>query len=188
MPIDHFGWLAPHYEKIFRPRFDQSWSRLLSLPARGSLLDIGGGTGRLSQFFSSEVNRVMIIDESAGMLRQARLKEGLIPLCGCAESLPFRDDSIERVMMIDALHHLEDQHLAVKEMVRVLKPGGRLLIEEPDIRNLWVKMIALGEKALQMRSRFLGGEAILELFRGMPARTHLERNAGILWVTAEKLP
>ncbi len=188
MPVDYFGRLAPHYEKLFKPRFDQTWIRLLSLPAPGILLDIGGGTGRLSQFFSDGVDQVVILDESTGMLREVHHKNKLIPLCGRAEKLPFGDGSVDRILMIDALHHLEDQPLAAREMVRVLKPGGRLLIEEPNIRNLWVKGVALGEKALRMRSRFLRGDEILGLFCGLPVDTRLESKTGIVWVTGEKRP
>jgi demethylmenaquinone methyltransferase/2-methoxy-6-polyprenyl-1,4-benzoquinol methylase len=187
MPIDHFGKLAPYYEKLFRPRFDEAWFRLLSLPAGGALLDVGGGTGRLSQFFSRQVDQVIIVDESTGMLRQARTKGNLIPLRAHAERLPISDDAVDRIIMIDALHHLENQAWAVREMARILKPGGRLLIEEPDIGNFMVKLIAVMEKALGMRSHFLRGEEILMLFHELPLRTQMESKRGILWVVGEKL-
>lgn len=160
--------------------------RLLDLPARGTLLDIGGGTGRLSQYFSGTVDRVIVADESGGMLRQAQLKGSLILLRGRAERLPICDGSVERVVMIDALHHLEDQSLAVAEIARVLRPAGRVLIEEPDIDHFMIKLIALVEKALGMRSHFLRGEQILKLFQGFPLKTGLERRKGVLWVTGEK--
>ena len=49
-------------------------------------------------------------------------------------------------------------------MFRVLKPGGLLVIEEPDIRTFGVKLIAIAEKLLLMRSHFLAPEEITNLF------------------------
>lgn len=187
MSIDHFNWIAPLYDKIFKPRFDETWMRLLALPAQGRLLDVGGGTGRLSQFFNGTIDQVLILDESFQMLYQARRKDSVIPMQGHSERLPFADDSLDRLVMVDALHHVGDQSQTVREMVRILKPGGRMMIEEPDIHWLGVKMIALMEKILGMRSHFLQGEEIEDLFRGLPVKVCLERKKGIIWVMGDKL-
>ncbi len=187
MSIDHFRWLAPGYDVLFKPRFDKSWLRLLDLPVEGTLLDIGGGTGRLSQYFTTQAGQVLILDVTLAMLRQAQRKNGFMLAQGAAEQLPFANSSVERVAMIDALHHLGDQARAVSEMARILTPGGVLMIEEPDIRSLGIKVLALAEKALGMRSRFLRGEEIMELFRGLPVRITLEAKKGIFWIIGEKL-
>lgn len=186
MSIDHFRRLAPGYDILFKPRFDESWLQLLALPAQGMLLDIGGGTGRLSQYFTTQAKQVLILDLSARMLRQAQQKNGFLLAQGAAERLPFTDGSIERVAMIDALHHLEDQAQAVREMVRILKPGGRLMIEEPDIRSLGIKAVALLEKVLGMGSRFLHGEETMALFNGLTVQIRLERKKGVFWIVGEK--
>ena len=57
--------------------------------------------------------------------------------------------------MVDALHHVINHGQTAREMYRVLKPGGRIVIEEPDIRSFYVKLIAVAEKLLLMRSHFL---------------------------------
>ena len=72
--------------------------------------------------------------------------------------------------MIDALHHVINQRQTGKELWRVLAPGGRLVIVEPDIHKFSVKMLALGEKLLLMRSHFLTGEEIGSLFSEQKAQ------------------
>ncbi len=103
-------------------------------------------------------------DTSKGMTRQARAK-GLLAVRGAVEGLPFAHGSFERLLVVDAFHHFADHQAAARELVRVVRPGGRLVIEEPDIRRWPVKLIALAERLLLMRSRFFDAEALIRLFR-----------------------
>jgi demethylmenaquinone methyltransferase/2-methoxy-6-polyprenyl-1,4-benzoquinol methylase len=66
----------------------------------------------------------------------------LLPAQAHAERLPFPDASFDRVVVVDALHHFAHQREAVRDLLRALKSGGRLLIEEPDIHRLIVKFVA----------------------------------------------
>jgi ubiquinone/menaquinone biosynthesis C-methylase UbiE len=167
--LDHFGLLAPYYDRIFQGgrSFRRDLDRLVALvgPESGHrLLDIGGGTGRIAQHFCGCVAQVYVLDPSPQMLRESARKEHCVPtICpmqGESEELPFADAVFDRIIMIDAFHHLRDQERAAHEMVRVLAPGGRLVIQEPDIAHWGVKLVALGEKVLLMRSRFYAPEAI----------------------------
>ena len=138
-----FDLLGPLYDHIFSLRDADHLHDPLKLPASGWLLDLGGGTGRSSFGLADQVDEIMICDLSLSMLQSAQNKGIAHLVQASATALPFAPDSFERMMVIDALHHMPDQHSTVGEMIRLLKPGGRLLIEEPDIRLFAVKLLSL---------------------------------------------
>ena len=152
---------------------------------RGSVLDVGGGTGRGARSLSGKARRVVLVDPSTGMLRHAARK-GLASICAPGEALPFAPGTFERILLMDTLHHVADQAATLRELWRLLRPGGRLLIVEPDIRQFPVKLVALAEKLLLMRSHFLSGDRILALLAdcGAPGMTEYEGTS--VWVMAEK--
>ena len=184
--IDHFGFLAPFYERFIKPKPPEVLIRLLQLPVEGTLLDVGGGTGRVSAFLANEVNSVILSDLSEKMLHQSHQKNGLAPVCSHAEKLPFPDESFERMIMVDALHHVCDQEQTTRELWRVLKPGGRLIIEEPDIKHWGVKLVALGEKIALMRSHFLSPNEIKDLYSEFTDKIQIHYDGYNAWIVIEK--
>jgi ubiquinone/menaquinone biosynthesis C-methylase UbiE len=185
MPFDHFDFIAPVFSRVGYASVADMIQHA-DLPTSGRVLDAGGGTGRVASAIREQAGEVVIADPSLGMLRQAdRTQLGLA--CSNSESLPFPSDSFERVIMVDALHHVIDQRHTAREMYRVLKPGGRIVIEEPDIRTFGVKLIALGEKLLLMRSHFLSPEKIVELFSFDSAKASVHAVDRDAWMVIEKL-
>jgi ubiquinone/menaquinone biosynthesis C-methylase UbiE len=177
MPIlDHFGLFAPHYDRVFKPG-ERGWLLgLVNLPENGTLLDVGGGTGRLAQLFTNQSDQVVVADLSFEMLQQTQLKEKLLPLQTASEFLSFPTESFDRILMVDALHHVIDHQETANELWRVLKPGGYIVIEEPDVRTFGVKLLAIAEKIMGMRSHFLSPAKIAALFEIFPAQTRIEKN------------
>ncbi len=102
------------------------------------VLDIAGGTGDLARAFAGPVGArglVVHTDINEAMLRQGRdrlLDEGLVlPTLLCdAESLPFATASFDLVSVAFGLRNMTHKDLALAEMNRVLKPGGKLLVLE----------------------------------------------------------
>jgi ubiquinone/menaquinone biosynthesis C-methylase UbiE len=185
--IDHFGFLAPIYDRVIPPPDLARLRERLRLPAAGRLLDAGGGTGRVSSQLRHLVDEVIISDLSASMLKQAQVKGKLQPARAHAERLPFADASFDRVVVVDALHHFCDQSDAIGDLLRVLKPGGRLVIEEPDIHRLVVKFVALGEKLALMRSHFYSAERIRDMIAAHGYRADIERDGQFTtWVSVDK--
>lgn len=186
--LDHFGLLSPIYELVIRTPGTAQVEALLGLRPGQLLLDVGGGTGRVTQLLQGSGARLLLLDPSWGMLRQAQRKGCCEVAQGTAERLPFAENSLERIVAVDSFHHFWNQPAAAKELVRVLAPGGRLVIEEPDVRRFVVRLVALGEKLAWMRSRFFAPEALAALFRapGVVVRLHCPPELHVFWTIVEK--
>jgi demethylmenaquinone methyltransferase/2-methoxy-6-polyprenyl-1,4-benzoquinol methylase len=183
---DHFGFLAPLYDRVISaPRGDQL-VRLAELPHQALMLDVGGGTGRIAEGMVGRVGSVVVADESRGMLLQAIQKPGLLAVQSLAEGLPFASGTVERVIVVDVYHHLADQEKALEELWRVLAPGGLLIIEEPDINHPAVKLVALAERLLLMRSRFVRSERIAADLIALGAHVDVVEEQHTYWVVGRK--
>jgi demethylmenaquinone methyltransferase/2-methoxy-6-polyprenyl-1,4-benzoquinol methylase len=184
--IEHFDIIAPYYDRIFSSNHSEKLYELIELPISGSLLDAGGGTGRISDKFKNEAGLVVISDLSGVMLNKALEKGGLFTVCSHTEFLPYPNGYFERIIMVDVFHHVCDQQLTVNELWRVLAPGGRIIIEEPDTKNFGVKMVALAEKIALMRSKFLSPQSIKSMFRFQGVKTRIETEGYNSWVVVDK--
>jgi demethylmenaquinone methyltransferase/2-methoxy-6-polyprenyl-1,4-benzoquinol methylase len=185
--LDHFGVIAPLYDRLIPLRKPERLVKLLGLPVPGPLLDVGGGTGRVAQSLRGLASQIIVADLSMDMLRQAAGKEGLRQICSPSERLPFSDRSFERIIMVDALHHVYSHQKTASELWRVLKPGGKIVILEPDVRTAVVKMVALLEKLALMRSHFLSPPLIAGLFSQPKAKIEILKDGFNAWVIVDRI-
>jgi ubiquinone/menaquinone biosynthesis C-methylase UbiE len=184
--FDHFGVIAPLYDRAIRLREPEQLIRVAGLPVDGSLLDAGGGTGRVSHALRGMAYPLVVADVSFGMLLQAKEKGHLAAVGSHTEKLPFPDNTFDRVIMVDAMHHVINHKATADELWRVVLPGGRIVIEEPDIRTIVVKVVAVAEKLALMRSHFISPPRIQALFPYKQASIRIERQGYNAWVIIDK--
>ncbi len=186
--IDHFDALAPLYDRLIGPPDPARLRALLDLPTTGWVLDAGGGTGRIAAQLRALAGNLVLLDRSLPMLRQAQGKS-LWPIQGDVTRLPFPHAYFDRIAVVDALHHFADQRATIGELLRVLRPGGRLVIEEPDIARVAVKLVALAERLALMGSHFSTPTEICAMVVAHGAQARIASDGGFAaWVVAEKAP
>lgn len=184
--IEHFNILGPIYDKIFGRREDQKILALAEMEQGTSLLDVGGGTGRVTHLFDRLSDKVIIADSALNMLKEAK-KKNLHSVLAYSECLPFDKGAFDRIIMVDALHHVVNHTQTINELWRALTSGGRIIIEEPDYNHWFVKIIAFMEKIFLMRSHFLYPREIADLFGYSDVdqiSNHFE--GGIVWIIINK--
>ena len=103
--------------------------------ARGSVLEVGAGTGANLTHYNGQLESLMFTEPDPAMIRRLQAKaRDEAPLAKIlrapAEDLPFEDASFDTVVSTLVLCGVEDQPRSVREIRRVLKPGGRLLFIE----------------------------------------------------------
>jgi demethylmenaquinone methyltransferase / 2-methoxy-6-polyprenyl-1,4-benzoquinol methylase len=140
-----FDSVAPRYDlmnDLMSLGLHRAWKAYTVLVADirpgARVLDLAGGTGDLAQAFARKAGSeglVVHTDINASMLRVGRdrlLDAGLVlPTVVCdAEKLPFARDSFDRVSVGFGLRNMTHKDKALAEIVRVLKPGGKLLVLE----------------------------------------------------------
>lgn len=98
--------------------------------------DLGAGTGFITEALLKRGASVVAVDQSSVMLDELRRKfpwpERVDCRMGEAEALPIQDQAVDYAFANMYLHHVERPPVAIKEMVRILRPGGTLVITDLD--------------------------------------------------------
>ena len=106
-------------------------------PLRGRVLDVGTGKGRFLMALAREPVRITTVDISAAEQRCARLEaihagvaDRIEFVLADARALPWRAGTFDAVTSWNVFHHLDDPERVLREMRRVLKPGGKLVLAD----------------------------------------------------------
>ncbi|HET9877307.1 MAG TPA: class I SAM-dependent methyltransferase [Mycobacterium sp.] len=135
-----FGSQAAAYERG-RPSYPPEAIDWLLPSGAGDVLDLGAGTGKLTARLVERGLDVVAVDPIAEMLEVLRAAlPATRALLGTAEQIPLPDNSVDAVLVAQAWHWF-DPARAIPEVVRVLRPGGRLGLvwNTRDERLGWVK-------------------------------------------------
>jgi ubiquinone/menaquinone biosynthesis C-methylase UbiE len=144
------------------------------LKAGSRLLEIGCGAGNLLLQASVSGSYPVALDLSMQALTfvRSRLEEassgreapgGFACTQAIGESLPFRDESFDCVLMSEVIEHLEAPQISIREAARVLRPGGRLLITTPNYRSFWPLMEWAVDR-LNMATKMAGEQHISRFY------------------------
>ena len=111
---------------------------IVSIGGEGNrILDIGCGSGMLLFQFRDNFKQLVGLEYSKHRLKQASVnlaEQDFIAVQGSAEHMPeIESNSIDRIVSADTIEHIPDVYTATSEMFRVLKPGGELVINTPNV-------------------------------------------------------
>jgi ubiquinone/menaquinone biosynthesis C-methylase UbiE len=130
-----FGRVAGEWDELRNSLFGSMFTSraLLSLvPRHWTVADLGCGTGNVSELLAPCVARVVAVDQSEPMLEAARKRLAAFRnvefLRGELERLPLADASVDAAASLLVLHHVADPAAALREMRRIVRPGGLALV------------------------------------------------------------
>lgn len=146
-PARSFGQVADAYDRA-RPSYPKEaaqWlvGKGLVAPSQARVLELGAGTGKLTEQLCGLGHQVVATDPSEPMLRRLRKRAPQAAAAlACAESIPLMARSVDVVVAGQAFHWFVSDR-AIPEIARVLRPGGTLALvwNERDERIPWVKRL-----------------------------------------------
>jgi SAM-dependent methyltransferase len=106
-------------------------------------LDIGSDNGVISYLFRQRGGRwksADLDDETVQSIREL-VNDDVYRIDG--KCVPFEDNEFDRIVIVDFLEHIESDHGFVRELFRVLKPGGELIVNVPHIKNSMLRKLRL---------------------------------------------
>lgn len=165
--MNFFDMIAPVYEGFHsggQKTFNKIRSTVIFDPL-DLVVDLGGGTGRIAKYLANKVQKITVVDASEKMLRQCLLRHrALSCVHAYAQNLPFADNSVNKVVVVDSFHHFRNQKQVVEEIRRILTKNGKVVIEEFNPLTVAGKMVAVMEKLFGMNSVFYPPLTLADLF------------------------
>lgn len=163
--VDHFRWATG--DPGFAPVEDALLAPIADLPF--PCLEMGCGEGGNLLRLARHGSPTGIDRYPAKLAFAARAVPSARLACADATALPFADGSFAGVLIRDLLHHLEEPRRATAEAVRVLRPGGVLVVLEPNGRNPFVALQTRLVPA-EAQARGFTPASVQGLLGGLPLR------------------
>ncbi|MDQ3951578.1 MAG: methyltransferase domain-containing protein [Actinomycetota bacterium] len=168
-----FDRAAAGFAKRTKGRFDDMDAVAFSRVGPGeTVVEVGAGTGNFLSLFSELAGLMVAVDVTPAMLEQARVRPRLNLVAANGRRLPLRSGSVDLVASAQALHHVHDPVAVVKEMRRVARSGGRVLLVDQVATERY-------EEALMMTELELARDPSHAMSRPPSAYRMMARAAGL---------
>jgi ubiquinone/menaquinone biosynthesis C-methylase UbiE len=179
--VERFEQWASTYENSWLQRafFDRAHQATLALAAGivhqpVSVLDVGCGTGKLLRRATTYWPEAQLIgvDPANGMIEMAkRLTPNATFFTGMAEALPLEDASVDLALSTSSFHHWQDQAAGIREIARVLRPGGYFVLVDASFPDWLVRVFRM--------KRFHSPAQLQTLF--IQAGLHVQMQQTLAW-------
>jgi ubiquinone/menaquinone biosynthesis C-methylase UbiE len=144
-----------------------------------TVLDAGSGDGFWTAHFATHCAHITGLEPDRQILRYTRSLHqppNITYVCGVAESLPFPNNTFDKVVSVSCLEHFADPLQGLREMSRVLKPGGRLAL---SVDSLLPENSSLAFRAWHKRrhfvTRYFHQDELLDMMQTVGLRCESER-------------
>lgn len=117
-------------------------------PNRGKIVELGSSMGYLLREFRNDGWEVLGVDPDKDGCRVATQKLGLPTIASTLEAAQLPSESADAVVMLHVIEHLPDPVGTLREIFRILKPGGHLIMETPRYDTLNFKLLGRRERSL----------------------------------------
>ena len=179
---DTYDTNEPHFRPENRAKVRSVLQTLAKRADGGRLLDVGCGTGFVISLAHDLFSRIDGIDVTRAMLDRVDTSSGKIHLHeGVAEHMAFDDDTFDMASSYAFMHHVSDHRAILREVRRVLRPGGLFYIDLEPNKLFWRHMVELEERggtysdivAREIDSVLHTDESVESEF-GIPSQTFLD--------------
>jgi SAM-dependent methyltransferase len=168
-PRKYFNEKAAHWDQMVEDKTLQGLDLIikgLEIKPGSVVLDVGTGTGILIPFLKEAVGdsgSIVALDLAEEMLKRAKEKHGeqVRYVQGDIVNTPFEDNSFDEMICNSCFPHFQDKEVAVKEMMRILKPGGRV-----TVCHISLLQCSCSLRTLQDRQSDIDGIAVKDARKG----------------------
>jgi len=124
---------------VLRDIYCNYFEMIKNASVEGPILEIGGGSGNFKEFLPESISIDIVSLPWLDIIAQAQM-------------LPFKNESIGNIVLVDVLHHIENPSSFFKEAGRILKPDGRIILIEPAITPVsWIVLHLFHPEPIDMR-------------------------------------